>query len=181
MVDACKSCYATGGFYQMPVVKKVRQDNRKGWREDSWVDKMVELLQPMPYFRWFDSGDMYHPDLASKIYKVMERTPDTKHWLPTRMYKIDKFKEVLHEMDGLGNVVVRRSSDSIYGEMVTGPNTSTIIPNSTYPVDGYVCNAYDQGGKCLDCRRCWDKETALIAYPMHGAKGLKMIKMMEIT
>jgi hypothetical protein len=97
------------------------------------------------------------------------------------MYKFDKFLEVLNEMEVLGNVVVRFSSDSITGELVSGNTTSTIIPASSDSVADTteICKAYERGGKCGDCRLCWSKDVKTIAYPMHGAKGLKLIKMME--
>jgi len=183
LVDACKSCYATGGFYQMPSVKALRQHNAKDWQREEWVDEFVALLATHRYFRWFDSGDVYHIRLAKKILEVMKRTPWVRHWLPTRMYKFGKFLEVLNEMESLDNVVIRFSSDSIAGELVAGNTTSTIIPDSTHPVGCLteVCKAYERGGKCADCRLCWSKDVKIIAYPMHGAKGLKLIKMRNVA
>lgn len=39
----------------------------------------------VPYFRWHDSGDLFHADYARAIFEVCRQTPDVLHWLPTRM------------------------------------------------------------------------------------------------
>ena len=178
LVDACKGCYATTGNYRFPNVKKPREHNREDWQRDSWVDDMVAELDNDRYFRWFDSGDMYHIQLARKMLEVMKRTPWVRHWLPTRMHKFAKFGLVLLEMSSLPNVVVRLSSDSVIGETIPGANTSTIIPtpeNATAEMT--VCEAYNRGGKCGPCRECWNKDTAVIAYPAHGREMIKVINL----
>ncbi len=178
LVDACKGCYATTGNYRFPNVKKPREHNKEDWKRDSWVDDMVAELDNDRYFRWFDSGDMYHIQLARKILEVMKRTPWVRHWLPTRMHKFAKFAPVIQEMNNLPNVVVRLSSDSVIGETIPGANTSTIIPTPEQATaEMTVCEAYSRGGKCGPCRKCWDKDTAVIAYPAHGREMIKVINL----
>ena len=116
LVPACQGCYATDGNYRFKNVKAPRIHNRDDWKSAGWVDAMVSELDNDRYFRWFDSGDIYHPRLAEKILKVMERTPWVKHWLPTRSYKMPKIYPVLAKMAMLPNVMVRFSSDSVRGE-----------------------------------------------------------------
>ena len=178
LVDACKGCYATTGNYRFPNVKKPREHNREDWQRDSWVDDMVAELDNDRYFRWFDSGDMYHIKLARKMLEVMKRTPWVRHWLPTRMHKFAKFAPVIQEMNNLPNVVVRLSSDSVIGETIPGANTSTIIPTPEKATSKMtVCEAYSREGKCGPCRKCWDKDTAVIAYPAHGREMIKVINL----
>ena len=178
LVDACKGCYATTGNYRFPNVKKPREHNREDWQRDSWVDDMVAELDNDRYFRWFDSGDMYHIKLARKMLEVMKRTPWVRHWLPTRMHKFAKFAPVIQEMNNLPNVVVRLSSDSVIGETIAGANTSTIIPTPEQATaEMTVCEAYSRDGKCGPCRKCWDKDTAVIAYPAHGREMIKVINL----
>ena len=178
LVDACKGCYATTGNYRFPNVKKPREHNREDWQRDSWVDDMVAELDNDRYFRWFDSGDMYHIKLARKMLEVMKRTPWVRHWLPTRMHKFAKFAPVIQEMNNLPNVVVRLSSDSVIGETIPGANTSTIIPTPEQATaEMTVCEAYRRDGKCGPCRKCWDKDTAVIAYPAHGREMIKVINL----
>ena len=180
-VDACKFCYARSGMYHMPNVKRVRAENKEDWKELDWVDRMVDSLSNQTHFRWFDSGDMYSLSLAEKIYQVMARTPHVKHWLPTRMHKFDKFKPVLWDMSHLPNVVVRYSSDSVTGEVLTNTvNSSTIVPYAGFRDDLYECPAYKQEGKCLSCRACWDKSVMVVAYPYHGKSKSKVIKILSV-
>jgi hypothetical protein len=178
LVDACKGCYATTGNYNYPNVKAPRVHNREDWQRLEWVDDMVQALDSSRYFRWVDSGDLYTVALAEKVLEVMKRTPWCKHWLPTRMHKFPKFQQVLTEMQALDNVMVRFSSDSVTGQYIDGLHGSVIIPTTDDAKAGMtVCNAYQHGGKCNGCRACWDKTTPLIAYPAHGVKMGKVIKL----
>jgi hypothetical protein len=182
LVDACKGCYATTGNYNYPNVKAPRLSNRDDWQREEWADDMVAALDSDRYFRWFDSGDMYTLALAEKILDVMQRTPWCKHWLPTRMAKFPKFREVLRQMRQLDNVMVRFSSDSVIGEYIPGTHGSVIGPaTETFaPAPGVsLCRAYEHGGKCSGCRACWDKSVDLIAYPAHGAKMAKVIRILK--
>ena len=187
LVDACKGCYATGGNYRFENVKAPRAHNREDWKRSGWVVDMVTALDNDRYFRWFDSGDMYHIGLAKKIFEVMKRTPWVKHWLPTRMHKFKKFQSIIDEMNALPNVVVRLSSDSVLGEIIEGEFTSTIVPEIDkeipicHPVMGaFMCRAYDNGGKCGTCRACWDKNEHTIVYKAHGQKMKKVIMRREV-
>lgn len=179
LVDACKGCYATTGNYRFPNVKAPRVHNQEDWKEDDWVDTMVRLLAKDRYFRWFDSGDMYAIKLAEKMYEVMRRTPNTKHWLPTRMHKLPKFEEILTDMQYLPNVMVRRSSDSVVGEFNFTTHGSVIVSDGVAPVGTTLCEAYSRGGKCDECRACYDKSVSVIAYPAHGVKMAKVIRLMR--
>jgi len=182
LVDACKGCYATTGNYNYPNVKAPRLHNRTDWERFGWVDDMVEELNKDRYFRWFDSGDIYHLGLAEKILEVMIRTPWCKHWLPTRMHKFPKFRQVLESMQALDNVMVRFSSDSITGEYIEGLHGSVIGPSAdTYfsRPGASLCRAYEHEGKCSGCRACWDKNISLICYPAHGAKMHRVIRIMQ--
>ena len=168
LVDACKGCYATTGNYRFKNVKAPREHNREDWRRSEWVADMVAELDNDRYFRWFDSGDVYDLRLANKILEVMTATPWVKHWLPTRMHKFAKFRDVLSQMEVLPNVVIRRSSDSITGETIKGATTSTIATLDSVPVGAAVCEAYTRAGKCGTCRACWSKDVAVICYIGHG-------------
>lgn len=177
LVDACKGCYATTGNYMFQNVKATRAYNKEYWQRLEWVDDMVQALDSDRYFRWFDSGDMYALGLAEKMLEVMKRTPWVKHWLPTRMHKFPKFALVLAEMQSLSNVMVRPSSDSINGEFLPGTHGSTIVESpDSLPSGVTLCRAYENAGKCSGCRACYDKTVAVIAYPAHGKKMAKVIR-----
>lgn len=181
LVDACKGCYATTGNYNYPNVKAPRLHNRTDWECIDWVDAMVAQLQNDRFFRWFDSGDMFALGLAEKMMEVMQRTPWVSHWLPTRMHKFPKFRQVLTSMQALPNVMVRFSSDSVNGEYIDGLHGSVIVPTVDDVPDGVtLCKAYDHNGKCNGCRACYDKSVNVIAYPAHGAKMRKVIRLQAV-
>ena len=178
LVAACSGCYATQGCYNFPGTKQVRADNKLAWQEADWVQLMVYTLRKQKHFRWFDSGDMYSLSLAEKMLKVMELTPGTKHWLPTRMAKFLKFSAVLAAMQALPNVMVRFSSDAVDGTYTEGVHGSTILPEGmAVPAGVTECAAPQQSGKCLDCRACYDKSVAVIGYRAHGRKMAKVIRL----
>jgi len=182
LVDACRGCYATTGNYYLPTVKAPREHNKQDWQNIDWVEAMVAQLQIDRFFRWFDSGDAYSLGLAEKILEVMKATPWCMHWLPTRMHKFPKFKQVFESMKALPNCSLRFSSDSISGQYIKGLHGSVITadnaPENT-PEGVSLCRAYEHAGKCSGCRACWDKSIDVIAYPAHGRKMLKVIKIMK--
>lgn len=178
LVEACQGCYAKTGCYVFPIVKKARENNMVAWQDPDWVNIMIKELNIDRYFRWFDSGDVYCPQLADKIYQIMVCTPWCNHWLPTRSYKFEKIKVILEKMKKLDNVMVRYSSDSIFGEYESGLHGSTIIPSEySTPKNVFLCPAYRKtDNKCSGCRACWDKNVGIIAYTAHGQPMKKIIK-----
>lgn len=172
LVDACKGCYATAGHYRYANVRAPREFNRQAWEQDSFVNDFVKALNKERFFRWFDSGDMYNIKLAEKMLLIMQATPHVMHWLPTRMYKFKKFHSVIEQMAALPNVAVRLSSDSITGELVNSKvsdlNSTIIQEDKIDSYNGFICQAFYQDGKCLDCTACYDKNVKTIAYVGHG-------------
>jgi hypothetical protein len=138
---------------------------------------MVQALRKDTHFRWFDSGDMYSLGLAEKMLEIMRALPGTKFWLPTRMAKFAKFRKVLADMEALPNVKVRFSSDSVTGEF-NSEHGSVIFPaDGEVPAGTVMCTAYQNGGKCGNCRACYDKNIKVISYPSHGKKMAKVIRL----
>jgi hypothetical protein len=98
------------------------------------------------------------------------------------MHKFPKFKIVLAEMQGLRNVSVRFSSDSVQGEYIKGLHGSVIVPTADQVKRGMtLCRAYENAGKCSGCRACWDKKVKVIAYPAHGRKMSKVIMLKQVA
>jgi protein gp37 len=53
---------------------------------DNYLNQSVSAHEkPVAYFRWHDSGDIFHADYAKAVFEVCRRTPEVLHWLPTRM------------------------------------------------------------------------------------------------
>jgi hypothetical protein len=114
--ETCEHCYAIGGWYRsdlaLQVDRVLRLEYLKGLiledKLEKWVQWMVSELNALhpdepfplpapaafnhgdgvPYFRWHDSGDMFHEEYALAILKVCEATPQVAHWLPTRMGRL---------------------------------------------------------------------------------------------
>ena len=190
VLPVCASCYAKEGNYVYPNVINPRNFNQEDWKRAEFVNDMITLLDNERYFRWFDSGDVYHPALAFKIYLIMKATPWCNHWLPTKSYNIPKIRVILDKMKELPNVSVRFSSPSISGEYTVGLHGSTVIPYSDDKTEATICEAYTRDGKCGTCRACWKKDIAVIAYPAHGKRmsksqrinnGVKLVKFKATT
>lgn len=180
LVDACSGCYATIGNYYLPDVIAVRADNKLAWQDEGWVELMVQELDNDRYFRWFDSGDCYHIELAHKILEVMIRTPWVRHWFPTRMYKFAKFRAIFELMDALPNVKVRYSSDSIDGTYESH-HGSTIISDIGQVSKGvHLCRSFEHAGKCNGCRVCWNKDVDVVAYKTHGNRMKGIVKRKKV-
>ncbi len=171
MDPVCSDCYAQKGRYEFANVTGLREHNRVDATRAGWVDAMVKLIGKRKYFRWFDSGDINTRALADQILEVMERTPDTKHWLPTRTARVETFRPILAKMEALPNVVVRHSAWG-YDNMPEsfGPNGSMVYTGTKAPAGVLECEAYKTAsGTCrkAGCFKCWDKEAKVIGYPAH--------------
>ena len=130
---------------------------------------MEALIGLDDYFRWHDSGDLQGLDHFEKIVEVCERTPKTKHWLPTREYAIIKVfisvggvipKNLIVRLSGMypdKPVQVPVSLQGVKG--ITTSNVHTVKPL------GRACKAPEQNGECRDCRDCW--ESKVISYALH--------------
>jgi hypothetical protein len=176
-LPVCSGCYAKGGNYRFPNVKSGRDFNRNDWKRADFVSDMVAALKTERYFRWFDSGDIYHPALAFKIMLIIEKTPWISHWLVTKSYTIPKIRAILDRIALLPNVALRYSSPSIMGEFTPGLHGCTVIPYFDYPtIADIICEAYNRGGKCGDCFACYDKSVNVVAYVAHGRKMEKQVK-----
>jgi hypothetical protein len=108
----------------------------------------------------------------------MQKTPQVKHWLPTKSYNIPKIRAILDLMKLLPNASVRYSSPSITGEY-SEDHGSTVIPYAEDETNATVCGAYSRGGKCGECRDCWDKNVAVVAYPAHGTRMMAKVRRMK--
>ena len=87
----CEGCYGLRGFYNMPKVIKAQDERLHLMLNDPlWEDAQVVQIRilDMPYFRWFDDGDLQSVYNLERIVRVCERTPSIHHWLPTKEYQL---------------------------------------------------------------------------------------------
>ena len=128
-------------------------------KHPDWIEAMVALISGHEYFRWHDSGDIQSVEHLKRIFEVCKRTPDTKHWMPTREAR---FLRLMDPDIIPSNLIIRMSSHMIdQGPVTFWPWTSTVSSVTK------TCPAQDQGNKCMDCRACWDRKVANVTYPKH--------------
>ena len=169
--SVCDGCYAMTGFYNMFKKKHEENHDRKlnNYYKDTklWTSTFSSYLnkyEKSGYFRWFDSGDIPSYDFLLNIVNIAKNTPNIKHWLPTKEYKlINKFYKQGNSVPG--NLVIRVSAPMIDTEINGYPNTSSVTKNSK--TNSIVCNAPQQDNQCKDCRLCWNKDIKNIAYKYH--------------
>ena len=162
----CNGCYALKGCYVFPVVKDAMARRLEFFNSKNFIPIMVWLLQSQKkkFFRWFDSGDVQDVFMALNILEVCRLTPNIKHWIPSKEYKI--WRQALKIQKLPDNVVLRMSSPNIDQEPLKEfQNTSTVHENKK--AFGLECIAYKQDGKCLDCKACYNPKIKNISYPLH--------------
>ena len=164
--SVCEKCYALKGSYTFSNVIPALVKRQEFMKSPKWVELMVETLNRTrsPYFRWFDSGDVQSVEHAKQILEVVELTPNKFHWIPTKEKKI--WREALAGRMVPNNAVVRLSGAMVDGEAPKSfRNTSTVHKDNA--AIGHECPAPSQGGKCGDCRACWNPEIQNVSYKMH--------------
>ena len=164
--SVCFGCYALKGCYQFPVVQEAMERRMKFFYHKDFIPIMVFLLSSLrkKKFRWFDSGDVQNTIMALNILEICRLTPDIKHWIPSKEYKI--WRHVLKIKQLPNNVCLRISSPNIDQQPLKGfNNTSTVHKDAA--AFGLECIAYKQDGKCLDCEACFNKKVKNVSYPLH--------------
>ncbi len=168
----CSDCYANKGNYQAYAanIEPAQHARLVALSDPLWIDAIVTLIGTDPYFRWHDSGDLQNLAHLELIAETCARTPNTRHWLPTREYGMVKAYIAKHGAIP-ANLTIRLSA--MY------PDRPVVIPASLQNIPGITasnvhkdgapmgqaCPAYTRQGKCADCRACWTDAT--ISYPLH--------------
>jgi len=167
--SVCFECYALKGMYRFPNVQDALEKRYQSLADTRWVNSMALLIsnQSKDYFRWHDSGDIQSVGHLKKIVDVCKLTPDTKHWLPTREYKIVEDYINLHGALP-SNLIVRLSAHKVDFAPPSklakrlGVQTSSVVTSKDF-----TCPSSKQGNKCLECRACWDKSIDNVSYSKH--------------
>ena len=145
----CEKCYAHKGSYNYPNVKSAGELRYKGITHPKWAEAMVVLIKDatklsVPYFRWFDSGDLQGEKHLDDIVWIAEQLPIVKFWLPTHeldLVRGRKFPE---------NLTVRVSAVMMGDAEPKYELTSTVVK------EGATCLAGQQENQCLDLDRDWE-------------------------
>ena len=157
--SVCHGCYALKGRYRFSNVRMALARRLESLKHPQWVEAMVALIHGEPWFRWHDSGDLQSPEHLKQIFEVCNKTPETRHWMPTREAR---FLRLMDPDIIPPNLIIRMSSHMIdQGPVKHWPWTSTVVTS------GRTCPAPEQGNSCQDCRACWDRSTPNVAYGKH--------------
>lgn len=163
----CHDCYAMKGMYNFEVVKDAHERRYQTLFKPLWAENMAFIInkRKMSYFRWHDSGDLQGMQHLLNIVKVANDTPDCQHWLPTREAALIKeYRDTFGDFPA--NLLVRVSATLIDAKPLRGHSHTSTVHRSDLP-HGHECAAPKQGGKCLDCRTCWDRSVQNVSYHYH--------------
>ena len=160
--STCSGCYALKGRYRFQNVKDAMARRLAKLHDPRWIDAMVTLIDKQPVFRWHDSGDLQSVQHLKNIFEVCNRTPGTRHWLPTREARFLKLMDPEVVPKNLKIVL----SDHMNDQRVP-PSWWPYTSGVTTDHNQVTCPASKQGNKCLDCRKCWDRDTKRVIYGKH--------------
>ena len=166
----CSKCYALKGRYVFSSVKNALYRRLESLSHPLWIDAMAFLINhaSVNVFRWHDSGDIQSLQHLENIAEVCKKTPDVRHWLPTREYSIVTEYKAKHGAFP-DNLNVRLSAYMVDGPLPTGAadRLGVTVSGVTSDASKVTCPAYKQGGVCGSCRACWDKNVSVVLYPKH--------------
>jgi hypothetical protein len=191
--SVCHGCYAVKGNYTGTSVKRAHSDRERSLRNlPLWVDTMTRYLTYLHsskgpakgksghsidkgWHRWHDSGDLQSVDHLRAICEVAKRTPQIRHWLPTR--ELAFVRQYVRD----GGIVPDNLAIRVSATMVDGPATKAWpitsgvhTDISSQPSGTHECPAPSHGGTCnhqsdprKHCRACWNTEVAHVSYHKH--------------
>jgi len=171
----CESCYALKGRYVMPNVKNAHNARLAEYNHDAiaWINKIAFAIAVSckrnddDRFRWFDSGDVQSLEMLEDIAEVCRKTPNVRHWLPTKEYGIVKAYLAKHGAFP-SNLNVRLSAYKIdqQAPALFGLTGSGVVSDKAKS----NCHAYSNPDKtvnCGTCDACWNPDVAAVYYPAH--------------
>ena len=183
--SVCSNCYALKGRYVFGSVQQSQNTRLESLTSTAWVDAMVFMLRRAHgldeekrvhvkiqaggagWHRWHDSGDLQSLQHLENIVEVCRRTPEIRHWLPTREAGVVLQWRKKNEGSSFPfNLCIRVSATMIDGGFSKAfTNTSTVHKNAI--PDGHVCPAPSQNNSCKNCRACWNTKISNVSYHVH--------------
>ena len=160
--SVCAGCYALKGRYRFKNVQDALNRRLKALEDPRWVEAMVTLVTGHAHFRWHDSGDIQSPEHLKNIFEVCKRTPETRHWLPTREAR---FLSLMDPGVVPSNLKIVLSDHMIDQEKPASwwPFTSGVTTDAAR----VTCPAPKQNNECKSCRACWDPNVKRVVYGKH--------------
>ena len=166
--SVCEKCYALKGRYVFKNVQNAQERRLASLTHPQWVEAMVFLLKhkKAKHFRWHDSGDIQNEQHLANIIAVATACPEVHFWLPTRETGII-LNDSRHRGPVPSNLVIRVSGTMVNDSPLTKYKNTSTVAFKGLPQTGHVCPAPAQGGKCQDCRACWDPNVKNVGYVLH--------------
>ena len=159
--SVCSGCYALKGNYtRYPAIKAAQYYRLQSLYNPQWIPAMVAQIKRQKYFRWHAAGDLQSVQHLKNIFEVCNRTPGTKHWLPTREVRYTRLMDPAIVPTNLKIIISDHMIDQ-KTPVKSWPFTSGVSTKSA------TCPAPSQGGKCGSCRQCWDRNVARVVYGKH--------------
>ena len=160
--SVCSGCYAVKGNYtRYPAIKAAQYYRLQSLRDPRWIPAMVAQIKRQKFFRWHDAGDLQGSWHLKNIMEVCRLTPSVKHWLPTREVKYTSLMDPAIVPTNLKIIISDHMIDQ-KAHVKSWPYTSGVSTNGAA-----TCPAPKQGGKCGNCRACWDRNVSRVVYGKH--------------
>jgi hypothetical protein len=165
----CSGCYAMKGLDAMPDSKRAKTRRlavvnlalESGMVAGLWLDAFKVAMRGETHFRWHSAGDIFSSQYAILMQMAIAATPHVKHWIPTRESRYaDAF-------DAYDNVAFRVSDDMVNQDRNKHNGNTSGVHTAEHGGRGVQCPAYNNDGKCGECRMCWSKEAKHISYKIH--------------
>ena len=162
----CSKCYALKGRYVFPNVQNALETRFQGMSDPQWIEKMVAMIgkrEKSGFFRWHDSGDLQSVAHLAAIVEIAKRLPNIRFWLPTREFSF--VSEYMATNAIPDNLTIRLSALMFDGKPpVAIAKRLGLVTSGASTGDDFSCPSSKQGGKCLDCRACWNKSVSNVNY-----------------
>lgn len=166
--DHGRGFLAEQGLSPIEPTLALRQRRFAEDRRRQWIELMSELVsyscRGSRYLRWDDRVDLTGVEHLESIAEVVRRTPDIRHWLPTRAHETVRTFLASREEGFPPNLLVRigATAQNVPAPQVAALTTSTIERSA--PPSERRCPAEGPNGKCGECRMCWSSATRNVSF-----------------
>lgn len=171
----CSGCYALKGAYAWRTTQAAYWRRYDRLDLPYWSEAIATVLRRRAgnkngdVFRWHDSGDLQSVLHLWRIVQVANLSPDVRHWIPTREYRIvADYRREYGDLSIPGNLSIRMSAHMVGGFAPSFTAPLTVSTVSSGEMSGaHECPARFQGNECKACRACWDQSVAHVNYHLH--------------
>lgn len=168
--SVCNSCYALKGRFNFSNVqgameKRYKAINKKYWRQA--MEIAIKHTNNSNLFRIFSSGDCQSVKMFADWCEIARNTPKIRYWMSTR--EAGMIAEYIEKGGNIPeNLTVRLSSFMVDSEPpVLLAKKLGVVTSGVSKNGDFNCPASLQGGKCLDCVKCWDRNVPNVNYKAH--------------